>query len=126
MERVSFETVSERYPNLDPDLQEGIHHVANLYPLVSSLPSKRVAYEAQVFVKDRIRGKITTVPEKAGVIEQAVRELVPVHPSRTDAHPEGHEAFIEGESLKSNPFPYDRFKEDHLRWKKEWHSAESQ
>jgi hypothetical protein len=126
MERVSFETVCQRYPTLDPDLQEGIYHVANLFRFVSSLPSKRVTYEAQIFVKDRMPGKISTVPEKAAIIEKAVRELVPVHPSRTDAHPEGHEAFIEGEELKSNPFPYDRFKEDHLRWKNEWHAAQSE
>lgn len=123
MERVSAETVSDRYPNLDPDLQEGIYYVANLFPLVSSLPSKRVTYEAQVFVKDHLPGKISTVPEKAAIIEKAVCELVPVHSSRTDAHPEGHEAFVEGEVLKSNPFPYDRFKEDHLRWKREWQEA---
>ena len=126
MERVSFEKVSEHCPHLDGDLLEGIYHVANLFPKASSLPSKRVAYEAQIYVKDRLPGKITTVPQKAAIIEKAVSELVPVHTSRTDAHPEGDEAFIECESLKANPFPYDLFKEDHLRWKREWHTAGGQ
>jgi hypothetical protein len=125
MERITFDQVLEKHPGLDLDLQEAIYHVSNLFPKVSSLPDKRVAYEAQIYLKDHVRGKINTVPGKAKVIEQAVAGLVLVHESRTDAHPEGAEAFIEGENIKGNPFPYEHFKKDHMRWRRDWMDASS-
>lgn len=120
MERVTFEEVVEKYPDLSLDILEGVYYVANLFPKVTSLPNKRIAYEAQVYAKDQIKGKMNAVPAKAKSITDAVCQLVTNHESRTDAHPEGNEAFIEGEKIKGNPFPYDTLKSDHMRWRREW------